>query len=1317
MTTLSLLSRGRGQVISPNQRLEVHFEPEDYFNWKNREGLIHVSHEAVLEQGSWRHSLHKTYTTKRGALVLYAEDLALPSLKLAAGKKGRNRRRPRKRKYRIELRTLRDLAGAILSYGRKEKDLYHAGWQPYLHFLREEGNRTDRQMHPGYSAKRYLSCLSQTWDPSTVYRLQYAGTILDSSVLQNYRRQQDLSIAPAEYHLPPAMSSAHHDHAVTAPWKKSIPGHYSPVLEEQESEEELREGSEEPGWRSRVPAPSIAARRTLGLERTSRHERASTRHEQDSHTDFPEKTSMEFNESEEHSTGENQEHMEIKSQTRTPSFGNIRFQTSPRQTRKCHTTFYGGQFHGRKKSEYVKQEQASHQDDREDQATQEPLRDGGFLPRISSTQYTEHGGARESKKKQIQEPLKLPPISEELPRAQPQRKRRIGASEPPKELLVLPLLVQFQCEEIEKATDEGEAAHESSKSEFTVSEDGRPFPNDPIPVALPEGKVHNLQMDINWNPDIYPDAIPVVPPLGSLPPLNRKKGPGNQTSHVKASSHKSTTSSSINSSSSLPTGTIRGTLPEELRDYCKGSSVGSLIMGPDGEIICLSFLGSAQDTDVPVQLDFVSDGAHLSMVSEASQEEDWPGIQQTSKRDFIDPDQASTSSSRKGRIRYTSSGREESGSHEAKTNIRYIPVDRAHIFKDEKIDSEDTVSTSSDQLVGTLDKKHADRLQEGTVREKKLLIPTEGTFDTTQGTAEGPEEGKAQGSELDTAGMDTGETGPIPQASPVLDALARPGSSTQPPLIKPQTERAPDALKQHDGEFAGDMPQQKVGEPESVDVLRAKHISILTEKETLPAGPSDGLTEPSTERRVQQAGAGSLAPVSLPSAGGVPTSLDGKEPVTDQEQEAVLEAGRQQPIPDITKQKRPSKRKVTPKQKSGMVAKHTAAPKETKKKSEKKLKDKAAFVVGKPKQEKSGGKRRTSTKQESTKEMSMDSKTEVVQEEEKEGDHSGSVTVRHAEPDITVSSTSRGTTPDRSEFEEPQLSETPSAGEHQLAPESQVPVKRRETSAHPSITISLSSGDAASISSEFLQGSPRQSKSSRDRLRAELAEKRRREVERKRREKEELKREEQEKLEREQGMKEELEREQQKRAEAIRMIKQQHEEERQRQEQEELRKAQLEKEAQQRTKQQQEEYRRKMMEMQRQRLIDEKERAEMEEKMRLERERELAAERLRVLGMAEHERQEFYRRKQEEEERARQEEEERQQKLAEQQRAVLMEAKKQVQLFARETASLEQQLGFHQELLKEAIGMDQSQDISRPWVFSYFQLLEMLSLQPTVEEK
>ncbi|XP_061237695.1 uncharacterized protein KIAA2012 homolog isoform X4 [Bos javanicus] len=234
-----------------------------------------------------------------------------------------------------------------------------------------------------------------------------------------------------------------------------------------------------------------------------------------------------------------------------------------------------------------------------------------------------------------------------------------------------------------------------------------------------------------------------------------------------------------------------------------------------------------------------------------------------------------------------------------------------------------------------------------------------------------------------------------------------------------------------------------------------------------------------------------------------------------------------------------------------------------------------------------------------------------------------------------------------------------------------------------------------------------QEKASRDRLRAERAEMRRLEVERKRREQEEQRRLQQEQLERAERMKEELELEQQRRVEEIRLRKQRLEEERQRQEEEERRQWLQLQMAQERARQQQEEFRRKCQELQRKKQQEEAERAEAEKQRLKELEMQLAEEQKHLMEMAEEERLEYQRRKQEAEEKTRQEAEDRWQKEKEAARLAQEEAMKQAQDQARQKDALKKHLHFHQELHKEASGLQWTHNISRPWVYSYFHFLQI----------
>ncbi|XP_032746514.1 uncharacterized protein KIAA2012 homolog [Rattus rattus] len=243
-------------------------------------------------------------------------------------------------------------------------------------------------------------------------------------------------------------------------------------------------------------------------------------------------------------------------------------------------------------------------------------------------------------------------------------------------------------------------------------------------------------------------------------------------------------------------------------------------------------------------------------------------------------------------------------------------------------------------------------------------------------------------------------------------------------------------------------------------------------------------------------------------------------------------------------------------------------------------------------------------------------------------------------------------------------------------------------------------------SEEDLQDKKQQLKASQDRIRIQNAEMRWKEVEQGRREQEKLIRLQWEQLEKAEKINEELELEQQRRTEEIRLRKQRLEEERQQQEEAERRRRLQLQAARERARQQQEELRRKLQEMQRKKQQQEAERAEAEKQRQKELELQLADEQKRLMEMAEEERLEYQRQKQEAEEKAKQEAEERRKQEEEAAKLALEEATKLAQEQIRQKAALEKHLHFHQELSKEASGLQWTQNISRPWVYSYFQSLQ-----------
>lgn len=123
MFTLSLLSRGHGKLVQNKQKLEVYFEPEDYLNWKSPEDYILVSKpqdEGKADQHMWSLFLPKTFSTRKGALILYSEGLAISAWTPDERRKGPYHSKGHRKKLDLKLHTLQDLTEAILAYGRRQ---------------------------------------------------------------------------------------------------------------------------------------------------------------------------------------------------------------------------------------------------------------------------------------------------------------------------------------------------------------------------------------------------------------------------------------------------------------------------------------------------------------------------------------------------------------------------------------------------------------------------------------------------------------------------------------------------------------------------------------------------------------------------------------------------------------------------------------------------------------------------------------------------------------------------------------------------------------------------------------------------------------------------------------------------------------------------------------------------------------------------------------------------------------------------------------------------------------------------------------------
>ncbi|XP_036965855.1 uncharacterized protein KIAA2012 homolog [Acanthopagrus latus] len=122
--SLSLLSRGCGRFVSTGRydgRLDVFLTPQDYYIWKSQVSFLQVSNRGHLHVEAVS-TLPKTYSTRRGPLLLYSQDLVALETSCQLGTRDRKRRVVRRYTRRVEqdLSTVKELTAAILSYSNNQ---------------------------------------------------------------------------------------------------------------------------------------------------------------------------------------------------------------------------------------------------------------------------------------------------------------------------------------------------------------------------------------------------------------------------------------------------------------------------------------------------------------------------------------------------------------------------------------------------------------------------------------------------------------------------------------------------------------------------------------------------------------------------------------------------------------------------------------------------------------------------------------------------------------------------------------------------------------------------------------------------------------------------------------------------------------------------------------------------------------------------------------------------------------------------------------------------------------------------------------------
>ncbi|XP_027629416.1 uncharacterized protein KIAA2012 homolog [Tupaia chinensis] len=1187
MFTLSLLSRGHGKLVQSKQKLEVYFEPEDYLNWKSPEDYILVNKpqgEDGTHQPSWNLFLPKTFSTRKGALILYSEGLALSAWTPEERRKVPYHPKSYRKRLDLELHTLQDLKEAILVYGSKQGKQDRA-WQPYLYFRSQLESQAQRQIQPGYSAKRYLRGLLRTWPPDAMYRLHCAGYIKDSVLLQdtqlnvpkNLRPQQDLSGVPPKYHFLPVFppfwmqqgKAFGQDQQGPDEGKAGDNGH---VDQGSLAKNLGRQGS-------RLPPLS----KQPWLEEESRAE----------------DTSIE-NHLRVHASKES--HNKKTQPTSRKAAGRAHIDHSWLLSDQSHVTFYGSAFPSRR----------ADLSDRQGNVKLHEARSGHWVkpaerrlfPPVASATGSENITHGEAKKKKA---LKLPPILEEPPRVLDPLRSQLKVNESPEELFIFPVEIHFHTQHPtrEKAHKRGAPRPESEQKTAetrTLWRSSTKYASLERPRGL---TMHLPPVDTGKN-TLSPqedDVLPrnAAPAVGLLPPIKGRRSPESQKSR-----HSPKTSGSISPSrppSVRPPGSPLPSGQEDSRD----PTLGHFLLGPDGANVCLSLSGLTQSEALP------SGKAVNSNISHEEEESSIPHFLKANA---------------------------ESG-----TNLHT-----------------DLCETSS--LTQTAKKQGA---------QQSLAAAAPKTGEPQSCINKGLI--RSNGKEFYTRKLHIDMT----------------------PFLKESGDE-PD-YDEESGGLLGENQFSQDPEPKSVtsDLLSAslaKHIQT-PEADTVQKADRDydvhhlhrGLPgpEPQSPERV------GAADTSRP-----PRERDGEPKPTLFSQQTPASISHEEELIDKAKRR---KRTKTDK---------TKAPKREK---ERAVYREAEAVVGKTKDSKSEKKLELIPKGRKTR-----AKKKSAQKERNLEGAAGLSGPGAMNSQETGDASDRGIFPSDSVVEDPWLSPRYDVEESQVSIDGRSPPTQSMAVTGNRESEERSHDDP----SKALLDKKEQEKASRDRLRAERAELRRLEVERKRREQEEQRRLQQEQLERAEKMKEELELEQQRRAEEIRLRKQRREEELQRQEEEERRQQLQRQAAQERARQQQEAFRRKLQELPRNLHATHSQTklwnilpqaspfsVEAEKQRQKELEMQLAEEQKRLMAMAEEERLGEQRQKQEAEEKALLEAEERRQEEEEAARLALEEATKLAQEQARQKAALEKHLHFQQEFHKEARGLQWTHNISRPWVYSYFQFLQI----------
>ncbi|GAA6219138.1 uncharacterized protein LOC108872809 [Lates japonicus] len=561
--SLSLLSRGCGRLVSSNKnngrhngRLDVCFTPQDYYIWKSQESLLRLSNSGrlIVEPES---TLPKTYSTRRGPLLLYSQDLVTVETSYESGAGNRKKRVVQQYNKQVEqqLSRLKELTAAILSYSN-------------IQF-------TSSRPAPPLFPPRYFPPVPDLCCPSP------------------------LPIGPTRAQPNPDL------HVQTNP-------QWLPAEENTEQLENLPEDKEEePCSRTRVrldlflqipyaskaPTPQTEPQPWVHYVAISPEEPVEPQAYLEMSLQHSE--SSQRTETNHHSTSGELHHpnMDCVHDVADDQDCSIRTNSGTTSDKVNYERSSSGNRHGR----IVRLCGAEQQSNTEPETI---TTSGLFLPPLKVGHgpcWEKTDGLREesldSDKHSAQH---LPPIAQcstvdpaqviqyqTQQHAQPWAERdgfqpKENVNRPHQHPVFLPLLFPEKAEEI---SGKQRGGREKTERQYLKKQAAGQGGAGGGSGRLPSEKGSMILLEPGKEP---------APPVGVLGCVAGRKGPGKQSSFAFLQS-RLLDSQDPCETSNANRGVVRGVLPLELRDLQNGESVGSLILGPDGEIIQLSLYNNSQD--------------------------------------------------------------------------------------------------------------------------------------------------------------------------------------------------------------------------------------------------------------------------------------------------------------------------------------------------------------------------------------------------------------------------------------------------------------------------------------------------------------------------------------------------------------------------------------------------------------------------------------------------------------------------------------------------------------------------------------------------